>query len=35
MNPATKNIVSVLEILVGKGGIDHGFFETLHGGIPM
>ena len=34
MNRATKLIVTTLGILGGIGGIDHGFFETLHGSVP-
>ena len=34
MNRATKRTASVFGFLVGIGGLDHGFFETLHGNIP-
>jgi hypothetical protein len=34
MNMATKSIVSTFGTLLGLGGLDHGFFETLHGNTP-
>ena len=34
MNRATRLIVATLGVLGGIGGIDHGFFETLHGNAP-
>ena len=34
MRSATKIIVSTLGVIIGIGGIDHGFLETLHGNIP-
>ena len=34
MNRATKSIVSTFGILIGIGGLEHGFFESLHGNVP-
>ena len=34
MNRATRTIVSIMGIFFAIGGIDHGFFETLHGNTP-
>lgn len=34
MNRATRTIVSILGVFFAIGGIDHGFFEILHGNIP-
>lgn len=34
MNRATKTIVSMLGIMLGIAGLDHGFFETLQGNTP-
>ena len=34
MNRATRTIVSILGAFFAIGGIDHGFFELLHGNNP-
>ena len=34
MNRATRTIVSILGAFFAIGGIDHGFFEMLHGNTP-
>ena len=34
MNRATRTIVSILGAFFAIGGIDHGFFELLHGNTP-
>ena len=34
MNRATRTIVSIMGFFFAIGGIDHGFFETLHGNTP-
>lgn len=34
MNTATKKIVTVIGIVLGVAGINHGFFETLQGNMP-
>jgi hypothetical protein len=34
MNRTTRTIVSIMGIFFAIGGIDHGFFETLHGNAP-
>jgi len=34
MNRATKTIVSIMGVILGIAGLDHGFFETLQGNHP-
>lgn len=34
MNTVTKKIVTVIGIVLGVAGINHGFFETLQGNPP-
>jgi len=34
MNRATKTIVSVVGVILGLSGLDHGFFEILQGNQP-
>ena len=34
MNHATRSIAATFGFLIGIGGLDHGFFETLQGNTP-